>query len=577
MVSVSGNNVPEPIRDFNSAGLRPFVLENIRKSGYTKPTPVQKNAIPIIMSGRDLMACAQTGSGKTAAFLIPIINTLLESPRDLVCEGETCEPQAIIVSPTRELTIQIFDEARKFSKGSILKVCISYGGTGTMHQASKLMNGCHILVATPGRLNDFVNRGRIAFGSVRFFVLDEADRMLDMGFLGDMEKMLNHASMVATKRKKKSNWTEPIYPKDRHAVCAYARQNSISRMSLCTDTFYKAEMTQRKDADVHVGGFSLDNGPDVIASPEPLYLDYDSDIIPATLQPCSRVIVPTSRIPQQAHVASKRIPSQLNFLVYDGERYCGVPLLFVRPLTVNMMGERQTLMFSATFPDEIQQLAGQFLHNYIFAAVGIVGGACADVEQIFYQVARNEKRNKLKELLLQDNDKVLVFVETKRNADFIAVYLSEQNIPTTSIHGDRMQREREIALSDFKYNRMRVLVATAVAARGLDIKGVAHVINYDLPKSIDEYVHRIGRTGRVGNRGKATSFFDSEADGPLASFLVKILQQANQEIPDWMDSASYGGGSSFSMGRNFGGTDFRKTDSFNNGPQPQSAEAEEEW
>ncbi|CAD1472170.1 unnamed protein product, partial [Heterotrigona itama] len=423
-VNVSGENVPEPIECFKAAGLRNIVLENIKKSGYTKATPVQKHALPIIMSGRDLMACAQTGSGKTAAFAVPIISMLLERNAELVVTSSHCEPQVVVVSPTRELTIQIWQQIVKFSLNSILKTVVIYGGTSVHHQRGKLFAGCHILVATPGRLLDFVERGRIKFSSLQFFVLDEADRMLDMGFLPDIEKIVDHETMVP-------------------------------------------------------------------------------------------------------------------------------------------LGERQTLMFSATFPDEVQHLAKRFLNNYLFLAVGIVGGACSDVEQNFYEVARNKKKDLLREILERENDAgtldgTLVFVEMKKKADFIAVFLSENNYPTTSIHGDRLQRQREEALADFKSGRMSVLVATAVAARGLDIKNVSHVINYDLPKGIDEYVHRIGRTGRVGNRGRATSFFDPNDDAPLRGDLVRILKQAGQSIPDWM----MGGNSSrnFMPGKGtskFGGADVR--------------------
>ncbi|KAL1115904.1 hypothetical protein AAG570_006193 [Ranatra chinensis] len=386
-VRVTGDTVVPPCTGFEDCGLREIVLQNVKKSNYRKPTPVQKNAMPIIMAGRDLMACAQTGSGKTAAFLLPIINVLLSDPRNLII-SDCIEPQAVIVSPTRELTLQIYHEARKFAHSSFVKVLVAYGGTSVSYQASQIARGCHILVATAGRLNDFVNRGRVNFSSVRFFVLDEADRMLDMGFLPAIEQMLDHPTMV-----------------------------------------------------------------------------------PST--------------------------------------------------------ERQTLMFSATFPEDIQTLAGRYLNNYLFLVVGIVGGACADVEQSFYEVEKYEKRNKLIEILEDTNPRelTLVFVETKRNADFLAAFLSENNCPTTSIHGDRLQSQREQALADFKSGRMPTLVATAVAARGLDIKNVSHVINYDLPSTIDEYVHRIGRTGRVGNRGKATSFYDSGRDSQLAPDLVKILQQ----------------------------------------------------
>lgn len=447
-VRVSGENTPRPIESFDEAGLRNIVLENIKKSGYTKPTPVQKHALPIIMNGRDLMACAQTGSGKTAAFAVPIINTLLEHPTDLVVSSKHCEPQVIIVSPTRELTIQISEQIKKFALHSILKTVVAYGGTSVMHQSSKLSNGCHILVATPGRLLDFLDRGRLKFSSVRFLILDEADRMLDMGFLPSIERIVDHETMV----------------------------------------------------------------------------------------PC---------------------------------------------------GERQTLMFSATFPDEVQHLASRFLNNYLFLAVGIVGGACSDVEQRFYEVTRSRKTEMLKDLMEMEKEAgnlngTLVFVEMKRKADFIAAFLSENNYPTTSIHGDRLQRQREEALADFKAGRMSILVATAVAARGLDIRNVAHVVNYDMPKGIDEYVHRIGRTGRVGNRGRATSFFDPDADAPLRGDLVRILKQAGQEVPDWL--VCNGTAKSFAPGRGnkFGGEDIRDFDEPAGEPYAEDAyaaqvEPDEEW
>ncbi|PSN53351.1 ATP-dependent RNA helicase vasa [Blattella germanica] len=451
-VKVTGENAPSPIEHFENSGLRELLLNNIKKSGYTRPTPVQKNAIPIIMAGRDLMACAQTGSGKTAAFLLPLINLLISDPKVLVASGKHCEPHAVIISPTRELTLQIFNEARKFSHNSVIKTVVTYGGASSYHQSKQVMNGCHVLVATPGRLLDFVDKGKISFASLRFLVLDEADRMLDMGFMPDIERMMAHPSMVDT-------------------------------------------------------------------------------------------------------------------------------------------GERQTLMFSATFPEDIQRLAGKFLHNYLFLAIGIVGSACSDVEQKFYLVSKFEKRPKLTELMaLEGGEKTLVFVEQKRTADFIAAFLSERDFPTTSIHGDRLQREREEALADFKSGNMSVLVATAVAARGLDIKNVSHVVNFDLPKSIDEYVHRIGRTGRVGNRGKATSFYDPEVDAPLARDLVKILQQAEQEVPPWLekDAANTSAHSSYTRQGRFGGKDFRKfenkvNDSFtvtsdtNNYGPPPSTETEEQW
>lgn len=242
--------------------------------------------------------------------------------------------------------------------------------------------------------------------------------------------------------------------------------------------------------------------------------------------------------------------------------------------TMTKTGERQTLMFSATFPEEIQRMAGEFLKDYAFIAVGIIGGACTDVKQEFVQCEKFEKRKKLTEILDEADNPAgtIVFVETQRNADFLASFLSETKYLTTSIHGGREQRERELALNDFRTGKMKVLVATSVAARGLDIPGVQHVINYDMPKSIDDYVHRIGRTGRVGNQGRATSFFDPTNDAPVAPDLVRILKQANQPIPDCLES--YSGGSYKASG--FGASDIRGGND-SKGGAPKPLEEDEEW
>lgn len=411
-VKVSENS-PAAITSFEKSELCPFLLENIEKSGYKIPTPIQKHSIPIIMGKRDLMACAQTGSGKTAAFVLPIVNTLLSENKKL----SNGKPHVIIISPTRELSTQIFENVRKFTNKSFLKTVIIYGGTSVQYQMQQLFKGCHILVATPGRLIDFVDRGFITFEDVRFVVLDEADRMLDLGFLPGIKQLMSNETM-------------------------------------------------------------------------------------------------------------------------------------------SKIDSRQTLMFSATFPEDIQVYAGEFLKNYVFLAIGIVGGACSDVEQHFINVEKFMKRNKLIEILNEKDPRgTMVFVETQRNADFLASILSETSYPTTSIHGGRKQPERELALGQFKRGEMHILIATSVAARGLDIKNVEHVINYDMPKTIEEYVHRIGRTGRVGNCGKATSFYDSEIDSSISNALVKILKESNQKVPDFLVSYEIGGSS---KADNYGGRDVRK-------------------
>ncbi|XP_039399760.1 probable ATP-dependent RNA helicase DDX4 isoform X2 [Mauremys reevesii] len=450
LVEVSGLDPPPAILTFEEANLCQTLNKNIAKAGYLKLTPVQKYSIPIILAGRDLMACAQTGSGKTAAFLLPILAHMMKDGVTASHFREQQEPECIIVAPTRELINQIFLEARKFSYGTCIRPVVIYGGTQTGHSIRQIMQGCNILCATPGRLMDIIGKEKIGLRKVRYLVLDEADRMLDMGFGPEMKKLISCPGMPS---------------KDR----------------------------------------------------------------------------------------------------------------------------RQTLMFSATFPEEIQRLSGEFLKpEYLFVAVGQVGGACSDVQQTVLQVSQYSKREKLVEILQSIRDeRTMVFVETKKKADFIATFLCQEKIPTTSIHGDREQREREEALWDFRSGKCPVLVATSVAARGLDIEKVQHVINFDLPSTIDEYVHRIGRTGRCGNIGKAISFFDSISDSHIAQPLVKVLSDAQQEVPSWLEEIAFsaqGTGFSNPRGNIFASVDTRKIyqgkDSMNTGGFTMSyttSAADESW
>jgi len=405
-VEVSGPNVDKAalkISSFTEAGLYEQTFENVQKSGYKKPTPIQKYAIGIINNGRDLMACAQTGSGKTAAFLLPIITGILKSESISSSYNEKQEPAALILAPTRELVMQTHSEAKKFCTGTMVKCCVAYGGVATSFQMSKIEAGCDLLIATPGRLVDFVERGKLSLAKLKYLVLDEADRMLDMGFEAAIRKIVG------------------------------------------------------------------------LGMPDP--------------------------------------------------------------------GARQTLMFSATFPEEIQRLAGEFMKEYIFLTVGIVGGANSDVDQTILQVQQFDKREKLLEVLRSvPGERILVFVGQKRNADFLATYLSSSGFSTTSIHGDRLQREREKALRDFCTKECEVLIATNVAARGLDIPNVKLVVNYDLPTEIEEYVHRIGRSGRCGNTGRAVTFFDPNetADQGMARPLVRQLMNCQMTVPDWLEAVAAG-------------------------------------
>uniref|UniRef100_A0A1I8FSF2 RNA helicase n=1 Tax=Macrostomum lignano TaxID=282301 RepID=A0A1I8FSF2_9PLAT len=354
----------QPVESFASmTDFHPVIGNAVKLIGYQKPTPVQKWAIPTTLAKRDLMACAQTGSGKTAAFLVPILNLMYtegpgHSQAAVRANRRKQFPVALVLAPTRELASQIYDEARKFSYRSQVRCCVVYGGADIGSQVRELDRGCHLLVATPGRLVDVMERGRIGLDHCRFLVLDEADRMLDMGF-------------------------EP------------QRLGALWSRTLC----------RRRDSD--------------------------------------------------------------------------------------------------------KRLSRDFLQDYIFLAVGRVGSTSQNITQEIMWVEEADKRACLEELLQNraPDALVLVFVETKRGADQLEGVLYQQGFPVASIHGDRSQADREMALRNFRTGQTPILVATAVAARGLDIPNVVQVINYDLPSDIEEYVHRIGRTGRVGNLGRATSFF----------------------------------------------------------------------
>jgi len=212
-VSVTGDNVVQAVNAFENANLRPMLMENITKSGYKVPTPIQKHSIPIIMAGRDLMACAQTGSGKTAAFLIPVIHRLISSDADPGVGASSASPQALVITPTRELAIQIYNEARKFAQGSNIKTVLAYGGTSTGFQARKLQQGCNILVATPGRLLDNVEKWRVSFKNLELFILDEADRMMDMGFMPEIQKCTEDPNMPE-KGKRQTLMFSATFPDD---------------------------------------------------------------------------------------------------------------------------------------------------------------------------------------------------------------------------------------------------------------------------------------------------------------------------------------------------------------------------
>jgi ATP-dependent RNA helicase RhlE len=358
----------------------------VKDLGYEKPTPVQEQAIPLVLSGRDLMAGAQTGTGKTAAFALPILQRL--SPQASTSASPARHPvRALVLTPTRELAVQVAESFRDYGKHLPLRSTVVYGGVDMNAQIAQLRTGVEILVATPGRLLDHVQNKTVMFNQVSILVLDEADRMLDMGFLPDIKRIIA--------------------------------------------------------------------------------------LLPA---------------------------------------------------------QRQNLLFSATFPDEIRNLAKSLLSNPAEIQVATRNAVADLVTHIVHPVAREKKRDLLSYLIqTRDLKQVLVFTGTRIGANRLAHQLRRDHIHADAIHGDKTQAERELALQDFKAGKTAVLVATDVASRGLDIEGLPQVINFDVPHSPEDYVHRIGRTGRAGLTGEAISLVAPEDMEALAA-IEKLLKRRIERV-----------------------------------------------
>jgi len=395
-VNVSGSPPPPAAQQsFAEMNLPSILYENIKKCGYTKPTPIQKHAIPIGFAGRDIMATAQTGSGKTIAYLLPLLGSCLKRP------PESKWTHALVVAPTRELSLQIFEQARKLAFGTPA-VCVAiYGGAPKQAQLTNLEHvGRDVIIGTPGRLLDFLQSQDLKFDKTKFLVLDEADRMLDMGFEKDIRGLV-----------------EEINPR------------------------------------------------------------------------------------------------------------------------------RQILLFSATFPSQVQGLArGMLRRDYVQVAIGMIGSSPELIDQELIHVSNRGKYSALGKLLQSNNGKgkALVFAERKSDVAALGARLHDSGLAAVSIHGDLDQNQRVSALRIFTKYPNAILVATDVASRGLDIGNISLVVNYDLPRSIDSYVHRIGRTGRCGNRGRAVSFVTGDEGGMLRD-VVKHLQHTKQEIPPWLVDLSQEG------------------------------------
>ena len=365
---------------FDSLGLKSELLRAVADKGYTVPTPIQTEAIPAVLSGRDVLAGAQTGTGKTAGFTLPLLQKL--------GERGARNPRALVLTPTRELAAQVEQSIQDYGKYVSLRSLVIFGGVSEKPQIDKLRHGCDILVATPGRLLDLAEQRAVSLADVQVFVLDEADRMLDMGFIHDIKRVL------------------------------------------------------------------------------------------------------------------KLLPTQ-----------------------------RQNLMFSATYSDDIRDLANRFVKNPVSVQVTPRNATAEKVEQSAYRVPKEHKRHLLAHLIQEGNwHQVLVFTRTKHGANRLTQQLERAGITAMAIHGNKSQNARVRALEDFKDNKIIALVATEVAARGLDIKELPHVVNYELPNVPEDYVHRIGRTARAGSTGAAVSLVSPD-EVPLLRDIEKLLKRSVEFAP----------------------------------------------
>jgi len=371
---------------FEELDIIPEILSALKAKNYSEPTTIQEKAIPHILKRKDILGCAQTGTGKTAAFAIPTIQ--------LIHKIEPNKPgrpvlRSLIVTPTRELAIQIGESVRDYGKNTVVKHTVIFGGVGQQSQVRALKSGVHILVATPGRLLDLINQGFIKLDTIKIFILDEADRMLDMGFIHEIKKLI------------------------------------------------------------------------------------------AMLPP-----------------------------------------------------KRQSLFFSATMPSNIKELSQTILTNPIKIQISPVSSTADTIQQYLYFTNRTTKRSLLLDILKDDKmDQVLLFSRTKRGADKISYFLKKQRISAAAIHGDKAQNQRQRALKAFKNGELRVLVATDIAARGIDIDKLRYVINYDVPNVPETYVHRIGRSGRAGEEGVAISICEPEENAYVRD-IEKLIKQKITVIKD---------------------------------------------
>ncbi|KAI1154933.1 RNA helicase [Nemania diffusa] len=399
-ITIAGSDVPKPVETFDEAGFPRYVMDEVKAQGFPAPTAIQSQGWPMALSGRDVVGIAETGSGKTLTYCLPAIVHINAQP--LLAPGDG--PIVLVLAPTRELAVQIQQEITKFGKSSRIRNTCVYGGVPRGPQIRDLSKGVEVCIATPGRLIDMLEGGKTNLRRVTYLVLDEADRMLDMGFEPQIRKIISQ----------------------------------------------------------------------------------------------------------------------------------------IRP-------DRQTLMWSATWPKEVRALASEFQTDFIQVNIGSMDlSANHRITQIVEVVPEGEKRDRmikhLEKIMDNKENKCLLFVGTKRVADEITRFLRQDGWPALSIHGDKQQNERDWVLDQFKTNKSPIMVATDVASRGIDVRNITHVINYDYPNNSEDYIHRIGRTGRAGAKGTAITFFTTD-NSKQARDLVGVLQEAKQQVdPRLAEMARYGGG-----------------------------------
>ncbi|KAF5683715.1 ATP-dependent RNA helicase DBP2 [Fusarium denticulatum] len=407
-MTIAGKDVPRPVETFDEAGFPRYVMDEVKAQGFPAPTAIQSQGWPMALSGRDVVGIAETGSGKTLTYCLPSIVHINAQP--LLAPGDG--PIVLVLAPTRELAVQIQEEMKKFGRSSRIRNTCVYGGVPKGPQIRDLSRGVEVCIATPGRLIDMLEAGKTNLRRVTYLVLDEADRMLDMGFEPQIRKIIGQ----------------------------------------------------------------------------------------------------------------------------------------IRP-------DRQTLMWSATWPKEVRALASDFLQDFIQVNIGSMELAANHrITQIVEVVTDMEKRDRmikhLEKVMENKENKILIFVGTKRIADEITRFLRQDGWPALSIHGDKQQNERDWVLDQFKTGKSPIMVATDVASRGIDVRNITHVLNYDYPNNSEDYIHRIGRTGRAGAKGTAITLFTTD-NQKQARDLVNVLQEAKQQIdPRLAEMTRYGGGGG---GRGYGG------------------------